>query len=166
MGNKTEETITVAVTLNAPLEKVWKHWTDPAHITQWNFAADSWHCPAASNELKTGGIFSWRMEAKDGSMGFDYAGTYENVEDLKSISKKLGDGRMVYILFTEQGDTTTLTETFEPETVNPLEMQQTGWQAILNNFKKQVENQLKLDRDFNSLALILLLFFYQFNGLI
>ena len=130
--------ITVETTVNAPIEKVWECWTKPEHITQWNFASDDWQCPKAENDLRTGGNFSARMEAKDGSFGFDFGGTYDKVEENKIINFTMGD-RKVWITFTPEGDKTKIVETFEAESQNPIEMQQNGWQAILNNFKKHAE---------------------------
>ena len=132
-------TITVQTTIAADLQKVWEHWTKPQHIVTWNFATEDWKCPHAENDIKVGGKFSWRMEAKDGSMGFDYAGTYHKVEEYVRIEKKLEDGRRVSISFSEKEGETTLIEEFEPEKENDLEMQRMGWQLILDNFKKNVE---------------------------
>ncbi|MBE0662069.1 MAG: SRPBCC family protein [Bacteroidales bacterium] len=134
-----KDIITVKATINAPIEKVWKLWTDPKHIIHWNNASDDWHTTKAENDLKPGGKFLSRMEAKDGSFGFDFTGTYENVEQPKKIKYLLDDGRRVKITFDSAGKTTTVTETFEAEQTNPLELQQNGWQAILDNFKKHVE---------------------------
>ncbi len=131
--------ITVKTTINAPLEKVWSFWNEPKHITNWYFASDDWHSPNAENDLKVGGKFLYRMEAKDGSFGFDFNGIYDVVELNKLIEYKIEGGRKVNISFTSNADTTTITETFEPENENSLELQQGGWQAILNNFKKYVE---------------------------
>ena len=131
--------ITVETTINAPLEKVWDYWTKPEHITQWSFASADWHTPTAENDLRVGGKFSSRMEAKDGSMGFDFGGTYDDVKEHELISYSLGDGRKVEIKFSAEGDSTKLVEKFDPESTNPVEMQQAGWQAILDNFKKYVE---------------------------
>jgi len=135
--DKTE--ITVQATVNAPIEKVWETWTQPEHITKWCSASDDWHVPHAENDLQTGGSFSTRMEAKDGSFGFDFGGVYDDVKTNERIAYTMGDGRKVTITFTANGDETTIVETFEPESQNPIEMQQGGWQAILNNFKKYTE---------------------------
>ena len=134
------KSITVSTSVNAPISNVWECWTSPEHIVHWNFATDEWHCPAATNDLKPGGEFSWRMEAKDGSMGFDYTGTYEKIELHHLIEKKLEDGRAVSITFKEVGETVEVTEVLEIEDENSAEMQQQGWQAILGNFKKYVES--------------------------
>lgn len=132
--------ITVATTVNAPVEKVWKLWSEPSHITQWCTATDEWHTPNATNDLRTGGQFNTRMEAKDGSMGFDFGGTYSDVTLHKHIAYEMDDGRKVDITFESNGDTTTVTESFDAENENPVEMQKGGWQAILDNFKKYVES--------------------------
>ncbi len=133
------ENITVEATIEAPIEKVWETWTKPEHITQWSFASEDWFTPKAENDLRPGGKFSTRMEAKDGSFGFDFEGTYDEVTDHKLITYTLGDERKVKIEFEEKGDQTLVTETFDAETQNPVEMQKGGWQAILNNFKKYTE---------------------------
>jgi uncharacterized protein YndB with AHSA1/START domain len=132
-------TITVEATINTPLEKAWEFWTSPEHITQWNNAADSWHTPSAENDLRAGGKFVYRMEAKDGSFGFDFGGTYDMVKPHELIEYTLGDGRKVKIIFSGNGRETNIVETFEAETTNPVEMQRAGWQAILENFKKHAE---------------------------
>ncbi|NNE26125.1 MAG: polyketide cyclase [Saprospiraceae bacterium] len=134
-----EQSIIVKTTINAPLSKVWEAWTKADHITHWNFAADTWHCPKAKNDLNEGGRFSWRMEAKDGSVGFDYAGTYHSIDLLKKISLSLDDGRKVLIEFIENNDKVTVVEAFEIEDVYSVDQQKAGWQAILNNFKSYVE---------------------------
>lgn len=132
--------ITVKATINAPIEKVWERWTTPEHITKWAFASDDWHAPSATNDLRPGGAFSSRMEAKDGSMGFDFGGIYDTVKTNELIEYTLGDGRKVSIEFESNGDVTMVTETFDPERENPVEMQQAGWQMILDNFKKHAES--------------------------
>jgi len=132
--------ITINAIVNAPIEKVWDYWTTPAHIMQWNNASDDWHTPAAENDLRLGGKFSSTMAAKDGSFSFDFGGTYTAVEKHKLIEYVLEDGRKVEIQFSSNGVETSITESFDPETQNPHEMQQAGWQAILNNFKKYTEN--------------------------
>jgi len=131
--------ITIEATINAPVEKVWHFWADPKHIIHWNNASDDWHTPKAENDLRVGGRFLSRMEAKDGSSGFDFTGEYHKVEQCKQIVYTLDDGRDVRILFVSNGDETTIKETFEAEHTFTIEMQQTGWQSILNNFKKYVE---------------------------
>jgi uncharacterized protein YndB with AHSA1/START domain len=136
-ANKTS--ITVENTVNAPVEKVWEFWNGPEHITKWNFADESWHSPAAENDLRVGGKLSARMEAKDGSFGFDFWGIYDEIKPNKLIAYTLGDNRKVNITFTDQGGSTKVVETFEAEDTHSIEMQKGGWQAILDNFKKYVE---------------------------
>lgn len=132
--------ITVEVFVNAPLSKVWECWNEPKHMVNWCFASEDWHCPRASNDLKVGGKFTSRMEAKDGSFGFDFEGVYERLENEQLIDYSMEDGRKVNILFEDAGEATIVTETFDPENENPLEMQRMGWQAILNNFKSYTES--------------------------
>ena len=131
--------ITVEATVNAPIGKVWDCWTNPNHITKWCNASDDWHAPRAENDLRIGGNFSTRMEAKDGSFGFDFGGVYDEVKTNEVIAYTIGDGRKVKIIFSAQGNATKVVETFEAETQNPVEMQRAGWQAILDNFKKYTE---------------------------
>lgn len=132
--------ITVSATVNAPISKVWETWNEPKHITQWNAASEDWHCPKSENDLRKDGSFSARMEAKDGSFGFDFGGTYDEVIPHKLISYTLEDGRKVDITFTAVEDITHVTESFVAENQNPVEMQQSGWQAILDNYKKYTES--------------------------
>ena len=139
METANSTAITVQTTVNAPIEKVWKFWTEPGHIIQWNNASDDWHTPRAENDLRVGGKFSARMEAKDGSFGFDFGGDYTNVIEHKIIEYILGDGRKVKIEFSSEGNTTTVVETFDAENTHSAEMQRSGWQAILDNFKKYTE---------------------------
>ncbi len=141
MKNKNSETITVKTTIKADIHKVWNSWTKPEHIIKWNFANDEWCCPKAENDLKPDGTFSWRMEAKDGSTGFDFTGEYEKVIEKKLITYKMSDGRLVKIDFVENGDEVTISETFDAEGTNSDEQQRAGWQAILENFKKYVESR-------------------------
>lgn len=131
--------ITVSTTVQAPVTKVWQIWTSPRHITQWCVATDTWHTPRAENDLRPGGKFLSRMEAKDGSMGFDLEGVYDAVIENELITYALADGRLVKVVFTANADQTTITETFDPENMNPVDMQQAGWQSILDNFKRYVE---------------------------
>ena len=138
--NEQATKITVATTVNAPVEKVWDMWNKPEHITQWNSASPDWHAPRAENDLREGGSFSCRMEAKDGSFGFDFGGTYDKVENHRRIEYTMSDGRQVQISFTPQGDQTAIEETFDAESQNSEELQRTGWQAIMDNFKKYAEN--------------------------
>lgn len=131
------QSITVKITINAPVEKVWEFWTNPEHITKWNQASDDWHCPWAKNDLRIGGSFSARMEAKDGSTGFDFGGVYDEVKTHEVIAYHMDDGRKVKATFSRKGDgETEVVETFDSEITNPIEMQRDGWQAILENFKK------------------------------
>jgi uncharacterized protein YndB with AHSA1/START domain len=139
METKDKTIITVKNMINAPVTKVWECWTKPEHITQWNNASDDWHTPRAENDLRVGGRFTSRMEAKDGSMGFDFGGTYNVVKKNECIECILDDGRKVKTTFTSQGNKTTVVESFEAEDENPIEMQRGGWQAILDNFKKYTE---------------------------
>ena len=133
--------ITVQATVNAPAEKVWTLWNEPAHITKWAAASDDWHTTRAENDIRTGGTFLSRMEAKDGSFGFDFGGTYDDVRPNEYIAYTMGDGRKVSVTFTPEGGSTNIVETFEPESENPREMQQGGWQAILDSFKQYAERQ-------------------------
>lgn len=134
-----QNTITIAAVINAPMEKVWECWTKPEHITKWAFASETWEAPSAENDLRVGGKFKTRMQAKDGSAGFDFEGMYTAVQEHKLIEYDFGD-RHAKIEFKETGDGVKVMETFDPESENPIEMQRTGWQAILDNFKKYVEN--------------------------
>lgn len=134
-----KQPITVTTTVNAPIEKVWQFWTRPEHIKQWNNASEDWYTPRAENDLRPEGRFCFRMEAKDGSFGFDFEGHYDNVIVLQAINYTIVDGRKVQIRFETIDNTTVITEIFEAEAVNAPELQQNGWQAILNNFKKYTE---------------------------
>ena len=140
METQQKTVLTVETTVNAPLEKVWQYWSSPEHITKWCSPSDDWHTPTAENDLRTGGKFSSRMEAKDGSMGFDFAGVYDEVRPNEYIEYTIGDGRKVEITFSTSGNQTKVVENFEAESMNPIEMQQGGWQAIIDNFKKYTEN--------------------------
>lgn len=140
METTTQKTeITVESLVNAPVEKVWAIWSEPKHITQWCQASSDWHAPYAENDLKKDGKFKTTMAAKDGSMSFDFEGVYTNVQPNKVIEYNIADGRKVKIVFTPEGNKTKVTETFEAEGQNPVEMQRGGWQAILDNFKKYAE---------------------------
>jgi uncharacterized protein YndB with AHSA1/START domain len=133
------EPITVQNTIEAPIEIVWEYWTNPEHVKNWNFASNDWHCPRASSDFIVDGEFHYIMAAKDGSVEFDFCGTFTNIVLHQSIQIFLEDGREVRLQFTKEGAATKLIETFEPEEVNSLELQKQGWQAILNNFKSYVE---------------------------
>lgn len=139
MDTKEKTFITVQTAINAPIEKIWKLWTTPEHIIKWNNASDDWHTPFAENDLRTGGKFLSRMEAKDGSFGFDFGGVYDSVKTNEAIDYTIGDGRKVKITFTSKDNETKVIETFEAENQHTIEMQQSGWQAILDNFKKYAE---------------------------
>ena len=139
METATKASITIESTVKAPVEKVWQLWSAPEHITQWCSASDDWHTPRAENDLRIGGKFSSRMEAKDGSFGFDFGGVYDQVKTNELIEYTIGDGRKVSIHFKPEGNETRVIETFEAENENPVEMQRAGWQAILDNFKKYAE---------------------------
>lgn len=133
--------ITIEIVVNAPLVDVWAAWTTPEDIVKWNFATDAWCCPSATIDAKPGGKFSYRMEAKDGSMGFDFAGEFTAVENCNRIEFHLGDQRIVEVSFNETKTGIHVKETFEAEDENSAEQQKQGWQAILNNFKKHVESK-------------------------
>ena len=139
METTERTTITVEATVNAPVEKVWESWSQPEHITQWCNASDDWHSPYADNDLRTGGKFKTTMAAKDGSFSFDFGGTYTDVQEHRFMAYTMDDGRKVSVTFNDRNGVTHITETFEPEAINPIEMQQGGWQAILNSFKKYTE---------------------------
>ncbi len=132
-------TITVAVTINVSSNKVWEYYTNPNYITNWNFAHETWQCPTATNDLWVGGTYNARMEAKDGSSGFNFEAIYTKLDIGKSFTYKFGN-RYATVLFTPNINTTELIITFDPETEHTLEMQKNGWQAILNNFKTYTES--------------------------
>ena len=131
--------INVSALINAPITKVWDCWNNPEHIVNWCFASDDWHAPKSENDLRVGGKIVTTMAAKDGSMSFDFAGIYTSVIDQKEIAYTTLDDRKVAIRLIDNGDSVTIEESFEAEQVNSLELQEAGWQAILNNFKKYVE---------------------------
>ena len=131
--------ITVETVVKAAPDKVWKLWTTPVHITRWNQASDDWHTPRAENDLRKGGRFLCRMEARDGSRGFDFGGVYDEVTPNTYIAYTMDDGRKVKITFSGSKSGTRITEIFEAERDNPPEMQRQGWQAILDNFRKYAE---------------------------
>lgn len=126
--------ITVEATISAPVEKVWKLWITPEHIINWCSASPDWHTPWSENDLRAGGKFMSRMEAKDGSFGFDFGGEYTQIEDNKRIEYFMSDGRRVEAIFTSEGEATKVIETFDAETENPVDMQRGGWQAILDRW--------------------------------
>jgi uncharacterized protein YndB with AHSA1/START domain len=135
------KSITVETTVNVPVQKVWDHFSKPEHITKWCQASDDWHAPKAENDLRTGGKFSTTMAAKDGSFSFDFGGVYTNVVEHKIMEYKMSDDRQVKVVFTPQGNQTRIVETFDTESTHSEEQQRTGWQAILDNFKKYSESK-------------------------
>ncbi|MFZ9742064.1 MAG: SRPBCC domain-containing protein [Chitinophagaceae bacterium] len=134
--------ITITSFINAPISKVWECWTVETHIEKWNFTSTEWHCPDAKNNLIKGGEFHYTMAAKDNSMSFDFWGTYQEIIFEKRIEIVLGDGRKVTVDFEETENGVQLTEVFDPENENPVDLQRTGWQLILDNFKTYAENQI------------------------
>jgi len=134
--------ISVRVNVRAPIRFVWDYWTKTEHIINWNNASEDWFTPFAENNLQVGGVFLYRMEAKDGSFGFDFSGKYNQIILNHQIDYTLDDGRKVNIMFFSHDDFTEVVETFEAENMNSLELQQMGWQAILNNFKKYTESSI------------------------
>jgi uncharacterized protein YndB with AHSA1/START domain len=139
METATKTVIDIKSTINAPVSKVWDYWTSPEHIVRWNSPSEDWHTPRAENDLRDGGKFLSRMEAKDGSFGFDFAGTYDKVVQHEIIDYTLGDGRRVHIRFAGTGNETNVDVDFEAEDINPIDMQRGGWQSILDNFRKYTE---------------------------
>jgi uncharacterized protein YndB with AHSA1/START domain len=133
-----QERITIKATVTVEKQKVWDYYTQPEHITKWNFADPSWHCPTATNDVKVGGRYVARMEAKDGSFGFDFDAVYKEVNQGENFTYEF-DGRLATIAFKETNRQTEVTVTFDPETENSFELQKNGWQAILDNFKKYTE---------------------------
>jgi uncharacterized protein YndB with AHSA1/START domain len=134
-----KQKINIEATINASLAKVWQYYTEPKHITQWNNASDDWHTTRAENDLRQGGKFLYRMEAKDGSFGFDFGGVYDEVKANELIGYTMDDGRKAKIVFASADDRTKIVIDFDAETENPIELQRDGWQAILDNFKKYVQ---------------------------
>jgi uncharacterized protein YndB with AHSA1/START domain len=140
METKEKTVIIVEAEIHSSIEKVWNYWTDPKHIVNWNNASPDWHTPHAENDPRTGGKFKSTMAARDGSMSFDFEGVYSNVQPQKLIEYGLADGRHVKVEFQSTSNGVKVIETFDPETENPIELQRSGWQAILDNFKKYVES--------------------------
>ena len=136
--SKTE--ITVETIINAPVEKVWEYWTKPEHIIKWNNASEDWHTPRAENDLRVGGRFVSRMEAKNGSMGFDFGGVYDEVRNNEYIEYTMDDQRKVKITFSGSGNETKVVESFEAEETHSIDMQRQGWQNIIDNFKSYIDN--------------------------
>jgi uncharacterized protein YndB with AHSA1/START domain len=132
------QTITVTTSIDTPLEKIWKYWTEPEHIKNWYFASDDWHVPQVTNNISVGGTFVIRMESRDGKEGFDFTGVYTEVIPYEKLVYTIEGGRKVVVQFTNGGYTSTVTEIFEIENINSPQMQQQGWQAILDNFEKYV----------------------------
>lgn len=134
------QSITVQSTINAPIEKVWSFWNEPQHITKWAFASDDWEAYGAENDVREGGRFKTTMAAKDKSASFDFTGTYNTVKEHEIIEYTMDDGRQVRVEFAQTPEGVQVTETFEMEKENSEELQRSGWQSILNNFKNYVEN--------------------------
>ena len=134
------QSISVETVVNAPVEKAWKFFSEPEHITKWAFASDDWHAPYAENDLRKDGKFKTTMAAKDGSFSFDFEGVYTNVVRNKEFEYEMADGRKVKVEFLPDGNTTKVIETFDPEKENAVDMQRAGWQAILENYRKHVES--------------------------
>lgn len=132
--------ITIQTVVYADRQKVWDCYTQPRHITKWNYAIDTWHCPAASNDLRVGGKYVARMEAKDGSFGFDFEAIYTEIVERERFTYVMTDNREVNVVFRELAGKTEVTITFDAENENPADMQQQGWQSILDNFRKYTEN--------------------------
>ncbi len=132
--------ITVKANISAERKKVWNYYTEPEHITRWNYAIDSWHCPHAANDMRVGGRYIARMESRDGKVGFDFEGIYDEIEEGESFTYTMPDGRKVKVNFSETGNLNQeVSVTFDPEKEHSVEMQREGWQAILNNFKNYTE---------------------------
>lgn len=137
------KTITLEVLVKAPLETAWACWNQPQHITQWNFASPDWHCPSSTIDLMVGGRFSSRMEARDGSFGFDFWGIYDEIVPLSKVASTLGDGRQMEVTFEVVQGGVKVIERFETEDLNSAELQREGWMAILNNYKAHTESVAK-----------------------
>lgn len=131
--------LTIHTTVHTDLDHAWEVYTNPDYMTKWNFASNDWYCPSAANDLRIGGKLTSRMEAKDGSAGFDFEGTYTDIDDKKFIAYTMGDGRTVEITFKEGNGETMVTVMFDAEDTFPLEFQKQGWQAILENYKTCAE---------------------------
>lgn len=134
------EKITINALVHANVKKTWDYYTQPQHITKWNFASDDWQCPSASNDMRVGGKYAARMEAKDGSFGFDFEAVYDEVKAGESFTYTLGDSRKVTVNFVSKNNDTEVVIIFDAETVNSIDLQKNGWQTILNNFKKYTES--------------------------
>jgi uncharacterized protein YndB with AHSA1/START domain len=138
---KTKEKITIKILINSSIERVWEFWTKPEHIIKWNYASEDWHTTKAENDLRVGGKFLTRMEAKDGSFGFDLEGIYDEIKDNEKLDYTLLDDRKVLIYFLQSKDGVEIIQNFEAEKENSIELQKQGWQAILNNFKAYTEKK-------------------------
>ena len=136
------ENIVIKTNIAKPVSEVWEYFTKPEHITHWNFATEDWMCPVAKTDFREGGKFSYTMEAKDKSFGFDFTGTFNKIDENKALQYTLDDGRKVEVTFNElENNRTEVTETFEPESRNPVDMQRDGWTLIMNNFRDNAEKQ-------------------------
>ena len=131
--------VTVAVSVQASPERAWQAFTNPTSVTEWNFASADWHCPRAQNDLREGGTFCYRMEARDGSVGFDFEGTFLELSPAATLRYSLGEGREVVVQFTRDGEQTLVSQSFTPDPTHSLEQQKAGWQSILENYKRHVE---------------------------
>ena len=134
----TSEKITISAIVSSDKDKTWDYYTNPEHITNWNFADPSWHCPSASNDMSIGGKYLARMEARDGSFGFDFEAYYSSINPGESFTYEFAE-RQVSVVFNVHDNGTEVIVSFDPETENPIELQRNGWQAILNNFKNYTE---------------------------
>lgn len=132
--------ITIETEIKAPIQKVWKYWNEPSHIEKWAFAAEDWEASGAENDLRVGGTFKTTMSAKDKSASFDFGGVYNSVIENELIEYDMDDSRHVSVKFSQTADGTKIIQTFDPENENPEELQKSGWQSILNNFKNYAEN--------------------------
>jgi uncharacterized protein YndB with AHSA1/START domain len=135
----TTQAVTISTEISAPVARVWRAFTTPADITRWNFANDDWCCPSAEVDLRVGGAYRARMEAKDKSFGFDFEGVYEEVDPEKALTLLMSDGRRARTTFEAVGERTKVTTVFDAEEQNSVELQRNGWQAILDNFKHHAE---------------------------
>ncbi len=135
--------IVVSALVSAPMALVWEYYTASEHVTQWNHASDDWHCPTATSDFVVGGQFSYTMAAKDGSVSFDFGGTFTEIIPQGRIAYTIdGDGRKVFVSFVSEGESVRVTVAFDPEHENSREMQQGGWQAILDNFKQYTQTRI------------------------
>lgn len=135
----TNDKVKISSTINADIKTVWNAWNSAEHMVNWNFASDDWNCPKATIDLKVGGIMNSRMEAKDGSFGFDFKVIFDEILENEVVAYTMEDGRKAITTFKDNGDSVDVQTLFDPENENPIELQQGGWQSILNNFKKYTE---------------------------